>query len=354
MAYDLSMNGTIQLDGFDVWIDNQQLEGTITASSTIPHLYYFPWNSSLYTTGLHKITVYYSNGKITTLYTHSFLMREYSASQLSQTNATISYSTIIHSLSPGLNFGGYMLNSTFVIVLVTVAYSITLLLVFFMVVARVIDKRLMPHFPHRGTEGRALTAQFLFYHPSMRGYPIFFKRWLLLASDKPLFYFFIVSLLWQSFGIWLVGTFPTEFGIQFLWGTLFIPKTRTGSYSLWLDTYIWHLFLVVFFWIPLLVYYCQMIVPEGVISKPSSFSRAVRGVAHCLWLAYYVGGMIFVKLYLLWDTYTPLTVLTSPVWCWFAVVNSVLMVREMKYQLYYMRKAGKRDLGEESLIVAKS
>lgn len=353
MAYDLSMNNSILLDGFQVRIDNHLINGTISASPKIPHLFYLPWSPSLYTEGLHTISLEYSNGQKSVSYQHSFMLSPFSTNEIAQINRTLSYSTILHSMIPGANVGGFMLNSTFITILMVVSYSVSLIIVLLLIIARLMVKQILPSSDCQGVERRVFVADYLFNHPQMKGYPTFFKRWLLITSDKIVFYFFVVSLTWETVGVWLFGEISSEFGIQFLWGTVFIPATHSGRYSCWFDTYIWHVLFLFSFWIPLLVLYGCAMVPEKIIAGRTRFQHAVRVVCNCLWLAYFVGIMLVVKLYFLWTTFKPITLLLSPVWCWFAVVNSVLMVRELVYQHQIPYEGFKKETeSRDSLIVA--
>ena len=345
MAYDIPHNNSIQTDGFSVFIDHQRINSTLHSSSETPHLFLLPWNASLYRTGLHLITVKYSSVE----YSHTFILSPYSPRELSQVNSTLSYSTILNALSPGFNFGGSLISSSLSPILITLSFSIPLIIVTFLVVARRIVTKFIPPDTPSGTQQRLWIADYLFHHPTFKGYPTFFKRWLLLTSDRPVYLFLVTSLLWQLFGIWSIGTFPKEFGIQFLWGVFF---PTAGQYSLWLDTFFWHTLSLLVFWIPVLFYYALTMVPEGVLGSASPRERAVDGVAQCLWAAYFVGLMVVVKLYFVWDSFHPGTLLASPVWCWFGVIQCGFLLRELAYRVAFLRMSVKPSSPSETVLVS--
>lgn len=380
LVYDIARNNSINLNGFQVQIDGVLLNSSITPSPTIPQLFFIPWNASTYENGLHTISVTYSNGLTSSSYTHQFLLKPHTLHEITHINNTLSYFTIHKAFSPGENYGAYLLNSSFILILICLSYVISILIVVMLIIARFTLRKELSSF-QQGIEGRFEVATLLFSSPQFKGYPRFFKHLLLIVSDNLIYSYFVISLLWELFGFWAIGRFPSETGIQFLWGVVFIPSVKTGRYSCWLDTYIWHVLFLFGYWLPLLVYYGVTMVPEGVRDggkcngvrdrgksdevgdggknedssvkyNTPSIHHAKNALKQCLWFVYFVGGFVVIKMWVLWDSIDHVTLICSPVWCWFAIMNGFLMIREVIYQRSFYQRLNKKEEVNESLIVA--
>lgn len=338
LVYDLEQNNTINLNGFAVQIDGQFLEGRATRSAAVPHLFFFPWSPALYGAGLHTLKVSYSTGVRSTTYTHSFITRPQSIRAVVAANRTLSYSAIQNAMEPGNNVGGYVLTYRIVVVMVTLSYVLSVVLVAFVVVCRQTIKRFYPYRLASDFEGRYHVYHFLFRRDIDRKFPYFMRSFAFMASDTYVSRFFIGALLWETLGFWAVGKFPREFGLQSLWGVLFVPATRLGNYSLWLDLYLWHVIFLVLFYIPLMLYYCAFMIPHGMTPEATPLSRALRMICHCIAFIYFVGIFLFVKVLAFWMSFDKATLLLSPVWFWIPFINAVLMVRELVFEHHYNRK----------------
>ena len=338
LVYDLEQNNTINLNGFSVQIDGQFLSGNVTPSPSIPHLFFFPWSPALYASGLHTVKVSYSTGVRSTTYSHSFITRPLTVRAVVATNRTMSYSAIQNAMEPGNNVGGYVLTYRIVVVMITLSYVLSVVLVAFVIVCRQTIKRFYPYRLASDFEGRYRLYHFLFRREIDKKFPYFMRSFAFMASDKYVSRFFIISLLWETVGFWAVGKFPQEFGLQSLWGVLFMPATRLGNYSLWLDLYMWHVIFLILFYIPLMLYYCAFMIPHGMTPEATVLSRTLRMICHCIAFIYFVGIFLFVKVIAFWMSFDKATLLLSPVWFWIPFINAILMVRELVFEHHYNRR----------------
>lgn len=338
LVYDVEKNNTINLNGFAVWIDGNALDGEATASPKIPHLFFFPWDPSLYASGLHTIKVSYSTGVRSCTYSHAFTTRPLTIRAVVATNRTMAYSKIQDAMEPGNNVGGYVLSYTFVIVMMVISYVLSAVLAVFIILCRQTVKRIYPYPMPSTFEGRYHVYHFLFRRSVDQKFPYFMRSFAFMASDKYVSRFFIVSLIWETVGFWAVGKFPKEFGMQSLWGVLFIPATRLGHYSLWLDLYLWHVIFLLLFYIPLILYYCSFMIPHGMTPEATSLSRTLRMICQCICFIYFVGVFLCVKVLAFWMSFDKATLFLSPVWFWIPFVNAGLMVREIVFEHHYNRR----------------
>ena len=83
-----------------------------------------------------------------------------------------------------------------------------------------------------------------------------------------------------------------------------------------------------------------------------SMHHAKNALKQCLWFVYFVGGFVVIKMWVLWDSIDHVTLICSPVWCWFAIMNGFLMIREVIYQRSFYQRLNKKEEVNESLIVA--
>ena len=211
LVYDVEKNNTINLNGFAVWIDGNALDGEATASPKIPHLFFFPWDPSLYASGLHTIKVSYSTGVRSCTYSHAFTTRPLTIRAVVATNRTMAYSKIQDAMEPGNNVGGYVLSYTFVIVMMVISYVLSAVLAVFIILCRQTVKRIYPYPMTSTFEGRYHVYHFLFRRSVDQKFPYFMRSFAFMASDKYVSRFFIVSLIWETVGFWAVGKFPKEF-----------------------------------------------------------------------------------------------------------------------------------------------
>ena len=321
-VYDVSLNGQVDLQAFSVTIDDQPLNVTVTPSSTIPHLFYAPWTPSLYGSGLHTITVTYSNHHHSATVTQSFLTSHQTASTIASLNSTLSYMDVFTAMNPGALAGGLFLKTTLVPIIITVSYTGSILLAALVMIGRLTIRQAFPYPLDSSFDCRMRVWRFLERAKDLR-VPSVVRSVLLMASDRYVSLFFIVSLLWMVFGFWSIGRFPDEFGIQTLWGMLFLPVTSTGHYSLWLDLYQVAIIYLFGFFLPLFAYYCTVMSP--------SMAKWLRTLVTVVGFVLFVGVFLVAKLYILHGNIPLKALLLSPIHVWMEVVNVALLIREVAF-----------------------
>ena len=352
--YDVSHNGEIDVDGFSVQINGVQLHSNITVSPTNHHLFYISWDPTQYGKGLHTITIEYDNGYHVTSVTQSFLTSYQTTAEVSSTNSSVSFISVLTSMNPGAFTGSLFLKSTFVPIIITLSYTGSLLLVIIVVIARMTIKHIFPYPLDSSFAGRVRVWRHLEQQKDLQ-IPSIVKSVLLMASDRYVSTYFITSLLWMIFGFWSIGTYPDEFGIQTLWGMIFIPATTTGSYSLWLDLYVWAILYLFGFFVPLFAYYCAIMSPSPLLQTPSPW-RWARGFFHGCGLLLFVGIFFVIKMFILHGNMEWKTLWTSPVHVIMILVNAVLLVREILFDTWYSsrgKKEGDYDAFETIAVHSK-
>ena len=354
--FDIGKNGNIDLDGFSCSIDGVQLPSSAIRSESNPHLFLIPWNPFSYQHGLHFLSVSYSNGLYSTTYSHPFFLTPSPLTSFLMQNSSLSSFDILDATSPGRNVGGFLVNSFLVPVLITLSYTLPLLQVVFIVIGRLTLLHLFPYPLTDSAESRYHVYHHLFRRKALSQTPAAFKAFLLMCSDRWVVWFFVVALLWQTFGFWSFGKFPSEFGVQHLWGIVFIPSTENGQYSLWLDLYLWHVIMLIGYYIPLMFYFCVFMIPHGALPEATTTSKWARFTAQVLCLLYFVGVFFFVKLYLCWVNFHNTFFLFSPVFFWIPLSNVVLFARDLCFEWYYASNETKRPLYDstDTVLVADS
>lgn len=343
-VYDIGRNGVVQPDRISCAIDGETVPSPAEPSESNPHLFRIRWSPENYIKGIHYLTVSYSNGLYTANYSHPFFLTPESLSSFLMQNSSLSSLDILDATSPGRNVGGFLVNSYLVPVLFTLAYTLPLLFVLFLIIGRLTFLHIFPYRLDDSAESRYHVYHHLFRRKTFQNTPLLFKAFLLICSDRWVVYFLTISLLWQTFGFWSFGKFPSEFGIQSLWGVLFLFGTENGNYSLWLDLYLWHVMTLFCFYIPLMVYFAVFMIPHPALPEATSASRWSRLCAHVLCVIYFVGIFFFVKLYVCWINFHNISFLFSPMFLWIPLANSVLLGRELYFEWYFMRNNPKKPL----------
>ena len=323
-VYDVSLNGQVDLHAFSVTIDEQPLNVTVTPS-THPHLFYVPWTPSLYGAGLHTITVTYSNHHHSATVTQSFLTSHQTASAIAATNHSLSYMDVFTATNPGALAGGLFLKTTLVPIIITVSYTGSILLAVLVLISRMTILHAFPYPLDSSFDCRMRVWRFLERAKDLR-IPSVVRSVLLMASDRYVSSFFVVSLLWMVFGFWSIGRFPDEFGIQTLWGMLFLPATSTGHYSLWLDLYQVAIIYLFGYFVPLFAYYCAVMSPV--------MAKWLRVLVTVVGFVLFVGVFFILKLYILHGNVPSKALLCSPIHVWMEVLNAGLLVREVFFGVW--------------------
>ena len=318
-AYDVSLGGQIDLQAFSIAIDDQPLNVTVTASA-IPHLFYAPWTPTCYGAGLHSISVTYSNHHHAATVSQSFLTSHQTAATIASANATLSYMNVFTATNPGALAGGLFLKTTLVPIIITVSYTGSILLAVLVMIARLTIRQAFPYPLDSSFDCRMRVWRF-FEHAKDLRIPSVVRSVLLMASDRYVASFLIVAPLWMAFGFWSIGRFPDEFGIQTLWGMIFLPATSTGHYSLWLDLYQVAILYLFGFFVPLFAYYCAVMAP--------STAKWLRTLVTVVGFVHFVGVYLVFKLYMLHGNIPVTALLLSPVHLWMEIVNVGLLIREV-------------------------
>ena len=261
-----------------------------------------------------------------------------------------------------------LLKTTLVPIFVTLSYTVSFLLVALLIIARLTIQRIlrssitttvMPisasstgsststssscsrvSISSSSYENRQQVWEIVTLHSKEKTIPRTVKAWLLLASDRPIFLYLLVGILWLVTGPWVVGHFPDEFGVMMLWGMWFFPSTENGKFTQWLDCSMWATGYLLSF-ILMIVYFCIVMPPPSTLSSSSpslityhtEFGVGMRWMTHALAWGLFVGAFLVVKLKIIYGSFPTWTLILSPVHTVIPAFVIPLLIRETVFEV---------------------